>query len=202
MLQQKIPKNPPVFTKPPDALAGSSQDISVHRDLQKMLDYEGELTVIIGRETKNVSEDDALDYVLGYTMGNDVSARDYQIPEICGFQVGYAKSFDMFGPIGPAILAAKNVFDPQKLHYTTRVNGEVRQDVDTADMIWSVRQIIAHLSRATTLRAGTVIMTGTSSGMGWHTNRFLKHQDVVEIELDGLLPALTNRFIFEGSPSS
>lgn len=163
-----------------------------------MLDYEAELTVVIGRDAKNVSEDDALDYVLGYTCGNDVSARAYQIPEVCGWQVGYAKSFDAFGPIGPAIVAAASVPDPQKLRCRARVNGEVRQDFETADMIWSVRQIIAHLSRATTLRAGTVIMTGTSSGIGWHTNGCLHDGDLVEIEIDGL-GILANRMVFDQS---
>jgi 2-keto-4-pentenoate hydratase/2-oxohepta-3-ene-1,7-dioic acid hydratase in catechol pathway len=161
-----VPKHSIVFTKPPDALAGPFQDVHVHPEAQGMLDYEGELTVIIGRDAKNVAESEALDYILGYTAGNDVSARNFQLREFSGGQAGHAKSFDMFGPMGPAIISTRLVPDPQKLRYVTRVNGEVRQEIKTEDMIWSVRQIIAHLSRGTTLRRGTAIMTGTSDGTG------------------------------------
>jgi 2-keto-4-pentenoate hydratase/2-oxohepta-3-ene-1,7-dioic acid hydratase in catechol pathway len=151
-----------------------------------MLDYEGELTVIIARDAKNVTEDEALDYVLGYTVGNDVSARNFQLQDASGGQVGYSKSFDHFAPIGPAVFAARLIPDPQDLHYITRVNGEVRQDTQTKNMIWSVRQIIAHLTRGRTLRQGTVIMTGTDAGMGWYRGSFLNNGDVVEVEIDGI----------------
>lgn len=143
---------------------GPYDDVHVHPDATSMLDYEGELVVVIGKDAKNVSEDDALSYVLGYTIGNDVSARNFQLPDVSGGQFCYAKSFDGFAPIGPAICTAKAVPDPQALSYMTRVNGDARQETSTDDMIWTVKQIISHLSRGTTLRKGTVIMTGTPSG--------------------------------------
>jgi 2-keto-4-pentenoate hydratase/2-oxohepta-3-ene-1,7-dioic acid hydratase in catechol pathway len=189
-----------VFTKPADALAGPYEDVPIHSDAQSQLDYEGELSVIISKDAKNVSESEALDYVLGYTVGNDISARNFQAPAtVSGGQFGYAKSFDKFAPIGPAVLIAEGV-DPQKLKYTTKVNGEVRQKTGTDDMIWSVRQIIAHLSRGTTLRKGTVIMTGTPSGVGlfMKPKGFLKDGDVVEIEVEGI-GSIANKMAFESS---
>lgn len=181
-----VPTYPPVFTKPADALAGPFEPIEIHRDAQPLLDYEGELTVIIGRDAKNVSEKSALDYVHGYTAGNDVSARNFQLPEASGGQFCYAKSFDKFAPIGHTIVSADSIPNPQALNLVTRVNGEVKQETSTCDMIWGVRQIISHLSRGTTLRKGTVIMTGTPSGVGVFRKEFLKNGDIVEVELEGL----------------
>lgn len=162
-----------------------------------MLDYEGELTVVIGRDAKNVSEEKALNYVLGYTAGNDVSARNFQTPDVSGGQFCYAKSFDKFAPIGPAIVSTSIIPDPAKLEYTTKVNGELRQKTKTSDLIWSVRQLIAHLSRGTTLRKGTLIMTGTPSGVGFFMNPkgFLKNGDVVEIEISQI-GLIANKFEF------
>lgn len=188
-----------VFTKPADALAGPYDDIPIHPDAQSQLDYEGELSVVIGKDAKNVSKEQALDYVLGYTVGNDVSARNFQIPaSVSGGQFSYAKSFDKFAPIGPSITTTAAIPDPQKLKYTTKVNGEIRQQTGTDDMIWSVQQIIAHLSRGTTLRKGTVIMTGTPSGVGlfMEPKGFLKDGDVVEIEVEGI-GSISNKMAFE-----
>jgi transcription initiation factor TFIIH subunit 2 len=193
-----IPEHPVVFTKPSDAVTGPFDDISVHKEVQAQLDYEGELTVVIGRDAKNVSEENALDYVLGYTCGNDLSARDYQLPATrAGGQFSYAKSFDHFAPIGPCISSTSIIPEPQKLQYTTTVNGEVRQSTSTSDMIWSVRQIIAHLSRGTTLRAGTCIMTGTPSGVGlfMKPQGFLKDGDVVEVSIENI-GSISNRIVF------
>lgn len=198
VLQLQIPSYPVVFTKPADALAGPYDDVFIHPDAQSQLDYEGELSVIIAKDAKNVLESEALNYVLGYTVGNDVSARNFQIPgSVSGNQYSYAKSFDRFAPIGPSILLAKGV-DPQKLHYTTKVNGEKRQETGTDDMIWTIKQIIAHLTRGTTLRKGTVIMTGTPSGIGlfMEHNGLLKNGDVVEIEVDGI-GSIANKMVFE-----
>ena len=189
-----------MFTKPADALAGPFDPIFIHPEAQPSLDYEGELTVIVGRDCKNVSESDALNYVLGYTVGNDVSARNFQARDVSGGQFCYAKSFDQFAPIGPCIASTTVVPDPQALTYTTKVNGELRQRTPTSDMIWSVKQIIAHLSRGTTLRKGTAIMTGTPSGVGlFMTERdgFLKDGDVVKIEVDAI-GAISNKIVFEG----
>lgn len=197
--EKKLPiaPYPVVFTKPADALCGPFDPVSIIKDAQSQLDYEGELTVIIGKDGKNISEGEALDYVLGYTMGNDVSARFFQLPPNSGGQFCYAKSFDGFAPIGPCIVSPTLIPDPQKLEYTTRVNGKLRQQTPTSDMIWSVKQIIAHLSRGTTLRKGTAIMTGTPSGVGlFHENGFLKDGDEVEICATGI-GAIRNRMVFE-----
>lgn len=106
-LQLSIPSFPVIFTKPADDLAGPYDSISIQPEAQSQLDYEGELTVIIGKDAKNVTEADALDYVLGYTAGNDISARNFQLPaSVSGNQFGYAKSFDQFAPIGPSVLLA------------------------------------------------------------------------------------------------
>ncbi|KAF2660198.1 hypothetical protein K491DRAFT_765654 [Lophiostoma macrostomum CBS 122681] len=195
----QVPAYPTVFVKPPDAIAGPLDDVPIHKDCQSQLDYEGELTVIIGKDAKNVSASDALSYVAGYTVGNDVSARNFQLPaSVSGGQFGYAKSFDKFAPIGPVIVSSKLIPDPQKLHYWTKVNGEKRQETGTDDMIFTVAQIVEHLSRGTTLRAGTAIMTGTPSGVGLfrEPKAFVKDGDEVEIYVEGI-GSLVNKMKFE-----
>lgn len=198
--QLKIPPYPVVFTKPADALNGPYSDVSIHPEAQGMLDYEGELTVVIGKDAKNVSEADALDYVLGYTVGNDVSARNFQLPDTSGGQFCFAKSFDGFAPIGPAIVSKDLIRDPQQLHLVTKVNGKVRQETETSDMIFTISKIIEHLSKGTTLRKGTIIQTGTPSGVGLFMEPkgfgLLKDRDVVEISIDGI-GSLRNKMVFE-----
>ncbi|KAL3468906.1 hypothetical protein BJX99DRAFT_268910 [Aspergillus californicus] len=182
-----IPKYPVIFTKPADALHGPRQPVLIPKGAQKMLDYEGELTFVVGRDVKNLpmDADYSLDeYILGYTAGNDVSARNYQVPDASGGQFCYAKSFDGFAPIGPYIVSPSAIPNIQALRYTTRVNGEVRQETGTEDMIWSVKEILRHLSQGTTVRAGTVIMTGTPAGVGYFTKRFLQDGDVVEVDIE------------------
>ncbi|KAJ5083005.1 fumarylacetoacetate hydrolase family protein [Penicillium argentinense] len=188
-----VPTYPVIFTKPADALAGPFEAIDIHPDARKLLDFEGELTVIISRNAKDVPEEEALEYVLGYTAGNDLSARNFQLPEASGGQFCYAKSFDKFAPIGHTIVSAHDIPDPQTLKLTTKVNGVVKQETSTDDMIWTVRQIIAHLSRGTTLRQGTLIMTGTPSGVGYFRKEFLQDGDTVEVEIEGV--AVTNNRI-------
>ncbi|TDZ15875.1 Uncharacterized protein Cob_v011260 [Colletotrichum orbiculare MAFF 240422] len=188
---------PIVFTKPPDALSGPTDPIPVHPDAQGQLDYEGELCVVIGRDAKNVSASDAAEYVLGYTAGNDVTARNFQVPDASGGQYSYSKSFDGFAPIGPAIWSPAVVPDPRALRYRTLVNGAVRQETATSDMIWSVAQVVAHLSRGTTLRRGTVVMLGTPGGVGYSRGQFLGDGDVVAVEVDGL-GRIENVVSFEG----
>lgn len=194
----RVPPYPVVFTKPADALTGPFDNVSIHPDAQGMLDYEGELTVVMGKDAKNVSEADALSYVLGYTVGNDVSARNFQLPDTSGGQFCYAKSFDGFAPIGPCIVSPSLVPDPQKLRLETRVNGAVRQTTSTDDMIFSVAKIIAHLSRGTTLRKGTIIQSGTPSGVGlfMEPKGFLQNGDVVEVSIDGI-GQIRNKMVFE-----
>ncbi|KAF2837731.1 hypothetical protein M501DRAFT_136675 [Patellaria atrata CBS 101060] len=193
-----VPPYPVIFTKPPDALAGPLDEVPVHPSAQEMLDYEGELTIIIGKDAKNVSEADALNYILGYTSGNDVSARNFQLPEVSGGQFCYAKSFDAFAPIGPAIVHPSLVPDPQGLKLWTKVNGEVRQESGTNDMIWSVAKIVEHVTRGTTVRKGTVVMTGTPSGVGLFMSPkgFIKDGDEVEVGIEGV-GSISNKIRFE-----
>ncbi len=186
MFKLPLPKYPSVFLKPADALTGPFDVVPTHPDTREMLDYEGELVIVIGKEGKNVEESEALDYVLGFTAGNDVSARNYQLPEVSGGQFSYAKSFDCFAPIGHTITATTQVPDPLAARITTKVNGVIKQDSNTNDLIFSVRRIISHLSRGTTLRKGTVIMTGTPSGVGYFRKEFLQDGDVVEVEIEGI----------------
>ena len=148
-------------------------------------DYEVELAVIMGRSTRDVAEADALDHVFGYTVSNDVSARDAQRADR---QFGRSKSFDTFCPIGPWITSADRVADPQALGLWTRVNGEPRQDSSTAKMLFSVAYLIHYLARGMTLEPGDVILTGTPSGVGLFMDPpvFLQPGDVVECGVEGL----------------
>ncbi|KAH8807755.1 hypothetical protein F5884DRAFT_900099 [Xylogone sp. PMI_703] len=193
----KIPPYPVVFTKPADALAGSNETIPVFPGAQSMLDYEGELTFIIKKDCKNLPLDFKLsEYILGYTAGNDLSARNFQLPEASGGQFCYAKSFDGFAPIGPWIVSSEVIPDPQQLDYVTRVNGVVKQSTSTSDMIWTVQQILHHITQGTTVRAGTVVMTGTPSGVGFFRKEFLKDGDKVEVEIEAFVK-LENTLKFE-----
>jgi len=195
----QIPSNPVIFTKPADALAGPLDAVSIHPDCQSQLDYEGELTIVIGKDAKNVSAADASSYILGYTVGNDVSARNFQLPaSVSGGQFGYAKSFDKFAPIGPCIASTSTIADPMKLKLSTKVNGKIRQETGTDDMIWTVGQVVEHLSRGSTLRAGTCIMTGTPSGVGifMEPKGFLGDGDEVEVHVEGI-GSLINKMVFE-----
>ncbi|KAH7007827.1 hypothetical protein B0J12DRAFT_611943 [Macrophomina phaseolina] len=192
----KIPPYPVVFMKPPGALAGPG-DITVDPAAQKMLDYEGELVFILSRDAKNLGDDFELsDYILGYTAGNDLSARHYQLPDNSGGQFCYAKSFDWFAPIGPWVVNSSEVPNPQALSLKTLVNGEVRQQTQLDDMIWSVKDILKHLSQGTTVRAGTVVMTGTPSGVGVFQEKLLKDGDEVVVEVEGV-GELSNVLIFQ-----
>lgn len=126
------------------------------------MDYEGELCIVIGKDVKNFcSTDNPLDFVLGYTVGNDVSSRYWQEAKRAGAQHGYAKSFDQFSPVGPVIASSNFVLDPEKLELRTWVNGDLRQSASTSGLIFGISAILTHLSRGTTLREGTIIMTGT-----------------------------------------
>ncbi|KAI0886404.1 uncharacterized protein GGS22DRAFT_160753 [Annulohypoxylon maeteangense] len=192
----EIPPNPVVFTKPPDALAGPTSEIVVP-SAAKMMDYEAELCIIISKTGKNIPEDDALSYVLGFTAGNDLSSRYWQRAPRSGGQYSFAKSFDGFAPLGPTILHPS--FATEDLQVQTRVNGQVRQSASTKEMIFTVKQIIAHVSNGTTLRKGTVIMTGTPAGIAGKMpgQPWLKHGDVVEIEISQI-GCLKNKLVFEG----
>ena len=192
--KMEIPEKPVLFNKFANSLAGHDQDISLLPDY-KEYDYEAELVAVIGREAKNVPEEEALSYVFGYTCGNDLSTRDLQFAR--GAQWVLSKSFDGFAPVGPCIVTADEI-DPGNLHILSRVNGEVRQDSNTSDLIFSVSALIADLSRHMTLRPGDLIFTGTPSGviLGYPPEKkvWLKAGDIVEIEIEGI-GTLRNRLI-------
>lgn len=144
-----------------DSLAGPYEDIPCH-PIAKEMDWECELSIVMGRDTKNIPvEDDPLNYVLGYTASNDVSARFWQRPVRSGGQHSYAKSFDKFSPIGPVIASREAVGNPEALRLRTWVGDELMQDGNTRDFIFDLRRIVRHCSSGMTLRKGTVIMTGT-----------------------------------------
>lgn len=190
------PPNPILFMKANTSLTGPEDDIIVDPQMTAMADYETELTVIIGQRTKGVSEADALGTIFGYTVANDVTARDCMKAD---GQLVRSKSFDTYCPIGPWITTADEVADPQSLGVKTLVNGEVRQDSSTSEMIFSVRFLIHFLARGMTLESGDVLLTGTPHGVGFVMDppRFLRAGDVVECEVEGL-GTLRNRVVEPG----
>lgn len=193
---QAPPPYPTVFAKFANTLAASGDPI-VLPSASAMPDYEGELAVVIGRPGRQITEQDALDYVAGYTAFNDVSARDFQ-GHTSQWTMG--KSPDTFGPLGLALVTADEIPDPQKLELRTTVNSEVLQQASTADMVFTVRQLIAYLSQTMTLLPGDVIATGTPSGIGAARTppRFLRPGDTVVISIDGVTE-LTNPVVGEAS---
>jgi len=185
----KIPQHPVVFFKNPASIIGPDEAIHLPTHLPStQVDYEGELAVVIGKRCKNASQNDALDYVLGYTIANDVSARDWQ-KQWGGSQWSRGKSFDTFCPVGPAIVSTSTgEFDPMNLKIRTLVSGQVMQESNTSDMIFSIPKIIEFLSGSTTLLPGTLILTGTPAGVGMGRNppRWLAPGDTVEVEIEAL----------------
>ena len=181
-----IPKYPVLFIKGRSALQNPGDPIELPRNLvSDEVDYECELAVVIGKACKNATEENALDYVLGYTCGNDVSARDWQRTK-GGGQYCKGKGFDTFAPMGPRLVTADELGDPNSLSIKARVNGEIMQDWNTNDMIFSVPQLIAFLSGSATLLPGTVILTGTPHGVGMSRKPplWLKRGDTVEVEIE------------------
>ena len=177
------PPKPNCFSKLPSAIIGPGEAI-LHPRITEMLDYEGELAVIIGREAKHIPEERALEYVFGYSIMNDVTARDLQRSETQWLR---AKGGDTFAPFGPAIVTADEIPDPQNVPIRTWLNGELVQDSSTREMIFSVRKLIAFLSEIVTLRPGDILSTGTPHGVGVYRNprKLMKPGDKVRIELPG-----------------
>lgn len=175
-----IPTEPIVFSKSITALAGPNDDLPLPAG-SVALDYEVELGIVIGSTTKNVSQGDALKHVAGYVLANDVSERDWQLHR--GGQWLKGKCHDGFGPIGPWLVTADELPDPQQVGLALSVNGELRQDSSTGDMIFGVAEIVSYLSQFMTLLPGDVIVTGTPQGvgMGFKPPKYLKHGDVVEL---------------------
>jgi 2-keto-4-pentenoate hydratase/2-oxohepta-3-ene-1,7-dioic acid hydratase in catechol pathway len=174
-----------LFSKAPTAVIGHEDEIDPHLHLTKELDYEGELAVVIGKKGKQITEEDAMDYVFGYTIVNDITARNLQ-EQHKQFLLG--KSLDTSCPIGPYIVHKSAIENPYDLTVLTRVNDEVRQNGHTKDMIFSIEHIISTLSQGTTLEPGDIIATGTPAGVGKGFNppKFLKPGDIVEVEIEGI----------------
>jgi 2-keto-4-pentenoate hydratase/2-oxohepta-3-ene-1,7-dioic acid hydratase in catechol pathway len=160
-------------------------NICLHAGISSMMDYEVELAVVIGKECSRVTEKDALDYVFGYTISNDITARDIQknLP-----QYAYAKGLDDTTPIGPYIVTADEIMDPHNLHLSLKVNGELRQNGNTNDFIFNIPYVISDISKGMTLFPGDIIITGTPSGIGAGMNPpvYLKHGDIIESEIEGI----------------
>ena len=179
-----VPKEPIIFMKPRTALVGPDENI-IKPTFVKELDYEGELAVVMGRRAKNVAVSEAKDYVFGYTVFNDVSAREIQFGDK---QWTRGKSFDTFAPIGPCIATRTQLPDTSSLRIRTWVNSELRQDGTTRNMVFSVEEIVHHLSRVMTLEPCDIIATGTPAGvaMAMKQPKWLKNGDVVRIEIEGI----------------
>lgn len=180
-----LPTVPVVFSKVPTSVTGPHDDIDAHRTLTSELDYEAELAVIIGRGGRGISRDQALDHVWGYTIINDVTARDLQRDHQ---QWLLGKSLDTFAPMGPWAVTADEVGDPRRLVVSSTVNGEPRQRASVSDLLFDIPELISVISAGITLRGGDVIATGTPAGvgLGFTPPRFLKPGDVVECAITGL----------------
>lgn len=182
----EMPKYPVLFMKSPANVQNPGDPIELPRRLRSdQVDYEAELAVVIGRACKNVSREKALDYVLGYTCANDVSARDWQLGG-GGGQWCRGKSFDTFAPLGPCLVTTDEMPDPHTMKIKLDIDGEVMQDWSTDDMIHDVPSVIEFLSASTTLPAGAVILTGTPQGVGVARNpqRFLQPGEVVTVTIE------------------
>lgn len=178
-----LPERPILFIKATTAVCGPGEEIVLPRVAPHEVDYEGEMAIVIGKPTRHVSEKEALDYVLGYTCANDVSARDCQ--HRLDRQWARGKSFDTFAPLGPWI---ETGLDPQGARIQTRLNGELMQEGNTSELIFSCSYLVSYLSHCLTLLPGTVILSGTPEGVGFARKPpiFLRPGDVVEVEIEGI----------------
>jgi 2-keto-4-pentenoate hydratase/2-oxohepta-3-ene-1,7-dioic acid hydratase in catechol pathway len=181
-----IPREPVLFSKFPSALIGHGEAIVVPQVSSKT-DYEAELVIVIGKAGRRISEAAAMDHVAGYSVGHDVSARDWQL-EKDGKQWMVGKTFDTFAPVGPTLVTKDEVPNPHKLGIRLRLNGKTMQESNTEQMIFSVAQVVAYLSVVFTLEPGDLVFTGTPPGIG-HALKppvYLKPGDVTEVEIDDL----------------
>ena len=192
MGEQKAPENILVFTKPPTAIAADEATLPIHANKTEKLDYEGELAIVIGKRGQNIPKALAFDYIFGYTIGNDISARDVQYRH---GQYFLGKSLDGTCPLGPYLVSKDEIPDPQNLSIVTKVNGEIRQNSSTQHMMFPVADIISIVSQYVTLEPGDVILTGTPEGVGQGMNppQYLKAGDEVKVSIEGI-GTLANRF--------
>lgn len=180
-----IPKEPVVFFKATSSLTGPFDSVVIPKNSKKT-DWEVELAVIIGKEAKYVSEEQAMDYVAGYAVHNDVSEREFQIER--GGQWVKGKSCDTFAPVGPYLVTKDEIADPHNLRLWLKLNGETLQDGNTSDFIFNIPKVVSYLSQFMSLQAGDIISTGTPEGvgLGFDPPRYLKPGDVMELGIDGL----------------
>lgn len=183
--EEDIPKHVMLFSKAPTTVIGHEQEIDPHSHITTELDYEGELAIVIGKKGKRIGEAEAMDYVFGYTIVNDITARNLQTQHK---QFLLGKSLDTSCPIGPYLVHKSAISDPYDLTIKTKVNDEIRQDGHTKDMIFSIEHIISTISQGTTLEPGDIIATGTPAGVGkgFKPPKFLQPGDVIEIEIGGI----------------
>jgi len=183
------PPFPSIFIKANTCVHDHGKPIVVPKICQdEQADYEGELCFVIGRDAKDVPAASAFSYIAAYTCGNDISSRKYQRdPALAGGvpQWGFSKGFDTYCPLGPCLVSSSIITDPSKLHLTTRVDGEVRQNEGIDDLLFTIEYLVEFCSQGTTLKKGTVVMTGTPSGVGFAMNppRYLKPGNEVEVEI-------------------
>jgi len=184
-MEVQLPEEPLTFMKATSALTGPFDEVIQPRNGRK-LDYEAELVVVIGRRAQYISEDEVFDYIAGYTVGHDVSERAFQRER--GGQFTKGKSADTFAPVGPYFVSGDQIDDIQNLSIWSEVNGEMRQQGNTADMVFGVKEIVSHLSQFMTLHPGDIIFTGTPAGVGdgMDPPQYLKPGDVVRVGIEGI----------------
>ncbi|KAJ4179799.1 hypothetical protein NW755_012195 [Fusarium falciforme] len=196
------PPYPSVFVKPATCVTGFNDDVPIPKIAQDgTVDYEGELGIVIGKTGKNIPKESALSHIAGYVVSNDVSARAWQrdpkkaggVPQWC-----FSKGFDKFAPLGPLLVSPAVVGNASTLNLRTTVNGEERQNSDTGDLLFGVEEIVSFISQGTTIEAGTVVLTGTPSGvaMGMKEPKYLNDGDIVEVSITGL-GSVRNKMVFE-----
>ncbi|KAK4245583.1 hypothetical protein C7999DRAFT_16247 [Corynascus novoguineensis] len=199
---RKPPPYPSIFIKPRTSVAGYIEDIPIPKPAQDdQLNYEGELCIVIGKTGKDIPRSEVLEYIAGFVVGNDVSARKWQrdpafaggVPQWC-----FSKSFDNFAPLGAVLVSPKVVGNAENLRLQTFVNNELRQDIITSDLLFNTEDVVAFVSHGTTLGAGTAIMTGTPAGvaMGMKEPKWLKDGDIVEVKIEEL-GNVKNRMSFQ-----
>ena len=184
-IEPEIPEFPIYFTKVTDPAMGHMDNVLIPNNITEMGDYEVELAIIIGKDGKDIASDDAEDYIFGYSIANDISARDIQTKHNQWFK---GKSFDTFTPMGPYLVHKSEIAFPIELDISCKVNGELRQHSNTKNLIFDIPYIISDLSKGLTLRAGDIILTGTPAGvgMGFNPPIYLKAEDVVECSIEKL----------------
>lgn len=182
----EMPEYPAFFTKLPSCIVGPGEGVQLDARVSDKLDWEVELAVIIGRSGRDIAPERAMEHVFGYTIANDVSVRDVQRRH--GGQWFRGKSMDSHCPLGPWIVTADEITDPQRLHITCKVNGEIKQDSSTEHMVFQIPRLIQELSRGTTLQAGDVLLTGTPPGVGFARTppEYLKPGDVMDLEIESI----------------